>query len=343
MSDYRLSEEEITKLKEVHKALKDKRYAYKINAIILLGQGYTQEEVANVLLLSDKTIQRCKKIYSKKGIEGLLSYNYQGSNQKLTIEQENKVKAYLETNIVSSSAMVCDYIKKEFNIEYKPCGIVCMLRRWGYSYKKTKIVPSKANEQKQINFVKDYEELRKTLKSTETIYFIDGVHPTHNVMPAYAWIRKGEEREVKSNTGRNRININGAYCPINGKVISIMSDTINAQSTIELFKKIEKTHSDLEKIYIILDNATYYNAKLVKEYLETSKIVCIPLPPYSPNLNLIERLWKFFKKKVLYNKFYESFDCFKDAVSHFFQYGIRKYKKDIMQLLAENFHIFKTI
>jgi len=75
-----------------------------------------------------------------------------------------------------------------------------------------------------------------------------------------------------------------------------------------LLKKIEKKHNQAKVIYIICDNAGYYRSKMVREHLEGSKIELVFLPPYSPNLNLIERYWKFFKKKVLYNQYYPTFN-----------------------------------
>ena len=221
--------------------------------------------------------------------------------------------------------------------------MVHTLNRLGFSYKKTKLVPSKADAEKQKKFVASYEVIRKNLSNSEKIYFMDAVHPTHNVMPAYGWIKRGKEKGVKSNSGRQRININGVYSPIDGEIITRNDDRINSQSTIELLKTIENKHPELSKIFIIRDNAKYYCSQLVKEYLETSKIEFIPLPSYSPNLNLIERLWKFFKKKILYNKYYESFDIFEQVVDDFFQRGVVEYKKEIKSLLSENFHIIEIV
>ncbi|MDV7400729.1 IS630 family transposase, partial [Arthrospira platensis SPKY1] len=95
-------------------------------------------------------------------------------------------------------------------------------------------------------------------------------------------------------------------------------DTINAASTIALFAQIEAAYPEANKITIILDNARYYRSKIVAEYLEHSRIELKFLPPYSPNLNLIERFWKFFKKQVLYNQYYETFSRFKSACEDFF-------------------------
>jgi len=95
---------------------------------------------------------------------------------------------------------------------------------------------------------------------------------------------------------------------------------------------------DADVIYIIVDNARYYHSRLLKEYAEGTKIKLIFLPPYSPNLNLIERYWKFFKKKILNNQYYETFEEFKPACKSFFRKR-KKYLPELQTLLSENFHI----
>lgn len=91
-------------------------------------------------------------------------------------------------------------------------------------------------------------------------------------------------------------------------------DMINAESTIKLFEKIEMTYSESAKVTVICDNARYYRSKLLKAYLENSSIELMFLPLLTPsNFNLIERYWKYFKKIVLYNNYYDTFQKFKQA------------------------------
>ena len=123
--------------------------------------------------------------------------------------------------------------------------------------------------------------------------------------------------------------------------IITLSETINAESTIELFKTLELKYPIAKNIIIICDNARYYRSKLVFEYLKTSKIKLEFLPPYAPNLNLIERLWRFMHKKVTYNKYYESFDIFKENILSFFK-NIRVYKNNLKTLLVDNFEIINS-
>ncbi len=203
------------------------------------------------------------------------------------------------------------------------------------------MVPGKADAKAQEEFVEFYKKLKETKGANDYIYFMDGAHPQHNSVAAYGWIKKGTVKELKSNTGRKRVNINGAINIEEMSPVVGYSDTINAQSTISLLKKIESKHPDAESIYTICDNARYYRSKKVKEYLGKSKAKLLFLPPYSPNLNLIERLWKYFRKIVLYNKYYETFDEFKKACKSFFRRS-KRYKEDISSLLTENFQIIGT-
>lgn len=94
---------------------------------------------------------------------------------------------------------------------------------------------------------------------------------------------------------------------------------LNAEATISFLQKIEKAYPSKKRIYLFLDNSRYYKNQKVRAYLETSKIEAHYLPPYSPNLTPIERLWKWMKERVLYNTYSEHFDSFKQAIFGFLE------------------------
>ena len=93
----------------------------------------------------------------------------------------------------------------------------------------------------------------------------------------------------------------------------------------------------LEQELALERNARYYRNRLVSEFLKTSKIQILFLPPYSPNLNLIERLWRPLKKIVLYNQYYEKFTDFRSAILNFFK-NIKHYKTELQSLMTLKFH-----
>lgn len=331
-----LTQEEEKFLKILHKSTKDRRKADRIKTILLLNKGFSYTQTVEILLLDDETIKTIERRYCEDWKDKFLDDNYLYYSWKLNKDQEKEVSKYVEENIIMDSILVITFIKEKFNKNYTRQWVLALLHRLWFVFKKTKKVPSKANKEKQEEFIKRYNEIKANLTEKEKIYFIDWVHPMHNVENQYWWIKKGIEKEIKSNTWRERININGAYNIENQEAIIIESKTINSQATIELYKKIELLNPNLDKIYIIRDNALYYNNALVKEYLLNSKIVEICLPTYSPNLNLIERLWLFFKKKVTYNKYYEKLSDFKKAVMDFFDRDILDCKYELKTFITEN-------
>ncbi len=94
-----------------------------------------------------------------------------------------------------------------------------VLHTLGFTYKKPKRVPDKANRQAQEEFIEKHNKLKEDKAPEDRIYLMDGVHPMHNSHPAYGWIKKGKEAIFKTNTGRQKVNINGGYDIENQKVI----------------------------------------------------------------------------------------------------------------------------
>ena len=325
-------------LKEAHRAAQEKRHADKIKTVLLLHDGWDYEQISKILLLDDSTPRRYFRIWESQGLDGLVENHYEGGDSKLTDAQQSQLKAHLEQVTYFSAKSIAAYVAKTFEVTYSPGGLVHLLNRLGFVYKKTKAVPGKADPEKQKAFIESYHQLKEQKGPHDRIYFMDGAHPNHNAMPAYGWIAKGKTKEIRTNTARKRINLNGAIDVSDFDLVIREDETLNAQSTIALFKQIEAKNPLAEVIYIIADNAPYHRSTLIKEYLITSKIKIIFLPSYSPNLNLIERLWKFFHKKVQYNRYYPTFGEFKAVSLNFFA-DIKNYHEDLRSLLTENFQI----
>jgi len=306
---------------------------------VLLAKGWSTLQVAEALLVDDETIRNYLKRYQSGGLKALLADNYKGFIGKLSDEEIKILDQHLQKECYYRVEDIVSFVNKEFEVQYTIRGMTDLLHRLEYSYKKPKVVPGKADREAQEEFIRSYKRLKAVKEESDPIYFMDGAHPQHNSVAAYGWIKKGTDKEIKSNTGRQRLNINGAINIENLKMSVHYPESINAQSTIVLLKKIEAANPKAGKIYLICDNARYYRSKLLKQYLKKSKIKLKFLPTYSPNLNLIERLWKHFRKIILYNKYYESFDKFKTACKTFFS-NIKMFKNDLASLLRDNFHLF---
>ena len=313
MEDF-LTEEEKLSLQKQHKKERDKRICDRIKAVLLRNKGWTWMQISEALLLSEEVLRKHIQEYqnSKK-----LKPENGGSKEKLSFEQSQKLIQHLETHSYLYVKDIAAYVKSTYKISYTVSGMFDWLIRNQFSYKKPSLVPGKANKENQQAWIAEYFKLKKNLQDGETICFMDGVHPTHNTQLACGWIRKGVRKEICSNTGRGRLNISGAIDLIEKKAHFQEDHMLTAQTTIEFLERIESAYPTKTKVHIFLDNARYYKNKAVSAYLETSKIKLHFLPPYSPNLNPIERLWKLMKERVLYNTYYEAFDDFRHAVFGF--------------------------
>ena len=341
MNSLTLTSAEIIALKQAHRACKDKRAADRIKAVYSLGVGFSVEDVVEILMLDEETLRNYVKRYQSGGIKALIADHYQGSVSKLSAIQLNKLNAHLEQNTYLTVEAIIAYVYEQYDVSYTVSGMTDLLHRLKFTYKKSKLVPAKADKKQQEQFLAQLEALKASKGKDDPILYMDGVHPQHNTMLAYGWIKKGQDNIVKSNTGRQRVNINGALDSETHAVITREDESINAISTIELLKQVEAAYPLAVIIYVICDNARYYRSKLVGQFLENSKIQLVFLPSYSPNLNLIERLWKFMKKKVLYNKYYEKFNTFKEVTLEFFE-NIQQYKPELDSLLTSNFRLLNA-
>jgi transposase len=338
-----LTEEQVAVLRTAHRTTKDKRLADRIKAILSLHAGYSYEDVARILLLDEVTLRRYVIQFQKRGIEGLLECRYTGGISSLTHIQEQQLKRFLDKNTQRTAKEIRDHIFLVYRISYSTIGVTKLLHRLGFSYKKPKIVPGKADVKRQERFLVTYGNLKAKLDKSDHLYFVDATHPQHNTQPSYGWILKGKDHDklMKTNTGRQRLNLNGALNLKTHQVVVLAEDTINATSVIRLGNALLRKHRK-GKIYFILDNAKYHHATVVTEWRKThGRIKFIFLPPYSPNLNLIERLWRFFHQKVTWNRYFETFEQFKNESLGFFK-NLKRYDKELATLLTDNFQIIPS-
>ena len=290
------------------------------------------------------TLRRYVEKFKTKGISGLLEFHYIGGRSQLNILQQNELKSYLKINTQTKAKDIVLYIKKQYKISYSVIGVTKLLHRLGFSYKKPKVIPGKADYDKQKEFLNTYKEIKSELKNNDQLYFLDSTHPQHNTTLSYGWILKGHENDkfIKTNTGRERLNLSGAFSLNIHQAVVRSEKTINSTAIIKLLNRLIKLQPD-GKIHLILDNASYYHADIIRDWKSHHYRVKFHfLPPYSPNLNLIERLWRFFHQKVTNNHYFETYAEFKNTSLKFFK-NLGKYKKELSTLMTDNFQLIPNL
>ena len=179
------------------------------------------------------------------------------------------------------------------------------------------------------------------MKGRGKVYFVDAAHLLHNAVPAQGWIKRGTTIELKTNSGRNRLNVLGAYSPDDHTLVSLEgTESCDAALVCRLLGKL-RAANPTKRLLVVLDNARYQRAGCVQAMARRLRISLLFLPPYSPNLNLIERFWKFLRKKVMRNTFYATFADFRAAVQRLLA-NVSAHIDELTTLMTENFHLFEA-
>lgn len=231
------------------------------------------------------------------------------------------------------------YIKKTFGIKYSVPGINKWLHQNRFSYKKPKGVPHKFDEVKQADFIDYYKALKEALGDEEPLLFMDAVHPTQATKITAGWIRTGSDKAIKTTGSRTRINIVGAIRlgHLQDAVIEQYEKTVNGESIIDFFNKVRAFYPNSDVINLILDGAGYHRSGEVKEAAKRLNIKLHYLPPYSPNLNPIERLWKVMNEHARNGEYFATTKEFRQKINDFFAITLPRIAGTLDSWINDNF------
>jgi len=202
-------------------------------------------------------------------------------------------------------------------------------------------MPSQAVQKDCIKEIKKLVKEAKKSKGKSIVLSADPTHPTHNSVPGHLWQEKSKDKTqtIRANTGRKRVTVMGAIDLASHEIVPFVTQSNADKESLKVYlTEIKKAYPKADKITLIIDNAPYQKSYEVQEYAKEIGITLYYLPSYAPNLSLIERVWKFFKKTVLRNTYYESFNLFFEAVCDFFK-NWDQYREQIKSLVTLNFEI----
>jgi transposase len=170
------------------------------------------------------------------------------------------------------------------------------------------------------------------------VFFVDAAHFVMGAFLCCVWSRV--RRFIRGASGRQRYSVLGAWNAGTQELVSITTDaTVSAQTMCALLVKIAALGLQ-GPITLVLDNARYQHCALVMDKAKSLNIHLEFLPSYSPNLNLIERLWKFVKKQVLYGRHYATFTEFRAAIDDCLAKIPTEHRKSLASLMTHNFQTF---
>ena len=335
-----LSDSERLELRAVLRRVRGEALALRrANMLLLLDKGWSFAAVAEALFLEAGTIEAVREAYRKIGIKSLYAVDIPGRPVKLSPSQRSALVVHLSTVHYATSQQVRDHIRSEYEVVYSRAGIIGFLKTLGFVHQKTTLVSPAVDVAIQQEAINAYASLKAGLPADEVIVHVDGVHPTHMARTGKVWIKRGEKLHILSNTGRARINIHGALNLATGQFTFMNNLTIDALSTIQLFKNLEVVYKDKSKIHVFLDNARYHYSKPVQEWLRHSakRIILHFLPAYCPHLNPIERLWHVLHTRVTRNTYHKTYNAFSEAIMTFCRTTIQTDWHKIKSYVTDNF------
>jgi len=341
MLQINLSETEIQRLNYERYYYPCPQVQKRIQAVYFKTMGMNNKMIGKLTGLHREIVGDWIRAYLKGGFEALCQNNYGTNKSELEKHSDGILQSFIQRPPMTSSEAKAR-IEELTGISRSPSQVRAFMNRHGLRYLQTGHIPAKADTEAQQKWVKEKLDpaIEEAQKGKCHLLFMDAAHFILQPFICALWCVA--RLFIKASAGRNRINVLGVVNAITKEIITFNNTSyITAETILVFFKKLREHYGDMP-LKIVLDNARYQHCKLVEAAAKRLNIELLFLPSYSPNLNIIERLWKFTKKKILYAKYYETPQKFHAAITGFFQTVNQKHNIDLKNLLTLKFQFFQN-
>jgi transposase len=346
----------ITFTADARKALAHDRYHHpdprvqrKMEVLWLKSHGLPHDQIAGLADVSRRTVQRYLDEYLAGGLERLRRCHWQAPEGLLS-EYETSLEEYFLEHPPRSTKQAQAVIEQQTGIRRGRTQVRRFLKdRLGLRWRKTGAVPVPPKEtvqehaRKQAVFLRDELEPRldQARRGRRPVYFVDAAHFVFAPFLGFLWC--ATRLFVRAASGRKRYNVLGALDAVAHRLIRVTnSDYINAESVCALLRAVAAAGVGLP-ITLVLDNARYQKCALVQGLAESLGIELLYLPGYSPNLNLIERLWRFVRQQSLDSTYYEDFARFTAAIDQCLDGLPTAHKGEMETMFTHKFQMFGDV
>jgi transposase len=315
------------------------RVQLKMEAVYLKSQGLAHHDICRLARISENTLRSYLEQFREGGVERLKRTDWAGTASELA-EHADSLEEYFRKNPPRSTAEAADAIERITGIRRGPTQVREFLGKMGLRFRKLGMIPAKADADEQAKFLDEklWPRLKQAQRLKRVVCFVDAAHFVHGPYLGYLWCFV--RLLMRGPSGRKRFNVLGAFDAVTRELTTVCNETtINAEAIGELLKKLSARYVGLP-LTLVLDNARYQRCAVVQELARSLRIELLFLPPYSPNLNLIERLWKFVKKECLSCRYHEDFARFKAAIVDCLDGVEGKHKGAIQSLMTLRFQTF---
>ncbi len=315
------------------------RVQEKMEAVYLKSQGLPHKEICRLSRIAENTLRSYLRQFQEGGFERLKRLDFARPVSELADHRE-ELEDYFRKNPPRSTAQAAADIERLTGIRRGLTQVRKFLTGMGLNCRKLGMIPAKADATEQRKFLDErlWPRLRQAQRLRRVVCFVDAAHFVHGPYLGFLWCFV--RLVMRGPSGRKRFNVLGAIDAVTHELTTVCNDTvINAEAVCELLRALAARYVGLP-LTLVLDNARYQRCAAVQQLAKELRIELLFLPAYSPNLNLIERLWKFVKKECLSCRYYEDFIRFKAAIVECLEGVEAKHRPSIRSLLTLNFQTF---
>jgi transposase len=316
------------------------RVQEKMEAVYLKGQGLLHQEICRLSRISENTLRSYLRQFRQGGVERLKRLDFAKPVSELAGHRE-QLEDYFRRNPPRSTAQAAADIERITGLRRGLTQVRKFLTGMGMKCRKLGMIPAKADAAQQREFLDErlWPRLRQAQRLRRVVCFVDAAHFIHGPYLGFLWCFV--RLVMRGPSGRKRFNVLGAIDAVTHELTTVCNDTvINAEAVGELLRALAARYVGLP-LTVVLDNARSQRCAVVQQLAKALRIELLFLPAYSPNLNLIERLWKFVKKECLSCRYYEDFARFKAAIVECLEGVEGKHGPSIKSLLTLNFQTFE--
>jgi len=308
-------------------------------ARLMLSANIEKSQIAQVIGVSERQVYN----YRQQGSESGRMEDYQDKRYRPVSElkdYETAIANELIQHPPATAKEAAAKIQKLTGLKRSPTQVRIFMHKLGLKPLKTAQIPAKADPEAQEEFLRSELEprIQKAKENEQILLFMDAAHFVWQVYLGVLWCIS--RIFIPAASGRQRINVLGAFDPIGKELTKIINRTYVTSTTVcDLLHIIAQKYKN-QHVSIVLDNARYQRCKLVMEAAAELHIDLLFLPTYSPNLNLIERLWRYVKKECLYSKYYETSKDFEAAIESCLDQINTTKKENLETLMTLKFQLF---
>jgi transposase len=321
----------------------------KMEVLWLKSHNLPHQHIADLAGVSLRTVQRYLDEYLQGGLATVRHCNWRGPKTVL-LQHERSLEEYFWDHPPRNTREAAKVIFEQTGVRRGLTQVRAFLKtHLGLRHLKVSAIPVppkktiEEHAQEQARFLE--EELEPCLEEARAgraaVFFVDAAHFIWAPYLGALWCLK--RLFVRSATGRKRYNVLGALNAVTHEVVRVCNEGyVSAETVCTLLRTLAEAGLRAP-ITVVLDNAAYQRCTLVQSLAQELGIRLLFLPSYSPNLNLIERLWRFVRKQSLNSTWFDSFEQFQAAIDDCLNKMDTAHKQEAATLFVHKFQRFEDV